>query len=787
MEISPRYTGSKPITISALSALTFVTLAAPLPAQVVINELSATSSERQIRYDSDGVPRLGAEAAWWETEFTPRGWATGRFPMGHSANGLNTDLSAVMKGVTPSFFTRRLFTASAAVAASSDTLQITLEHDDGVIVYINGKEAGRLNAGPENHYLYSDQPGYRSDDVETNVIDLGPASDWLVDGENLIAVAYHNGDAGFKDGTSNVPDLDAPAELDVSLAISEGATLVAASGPCIYFVGLSEPSGGIFDPATLSAEIAPWGADGFDDSAWLTGPGPIGYDTESPADYVVNTDLSSMRGQQTSVYLRKTFTVTSEEVELPAELVLDWDDGYIAYLNGREFSRGAMGEAGTRFTYDQTSAGSHGASTDDGESDTTRIETISVPADLMVEGDNILAFQLHNSSVNSSDLFLSSELRFASAGRVLITPTSTWNYRIGTSEPGGINEGPGEFSDWVELHNRGASTVDLSGWSLSDSDNNPLKWKFPAGTTIDADGYLLVLADNLSALNGISTYLHASFSLSSGGEDLLLSDASGEVVSFIPAGYPRQDVFHSYGLAQGGVEYGFFPRSTPGAANSDVHLTGGRADTPDFSIPGGFHSDSIVLALSSNTPSGVIYYTDDGTEPDTSSTIYTAPFPVEQVAVNRGVVIRARTFADGMVPSRVRTNTYLIGQREDLQNSPALIFTGDPDEVFFRPHGITTISGGRRVGAQWESRDENDYNIPIFRGRAFERPIFMEFYDGEETPGLRSSAGVRLSSSSFSRPRLNITASSVRGVPWPNTPETKPSWNLYFRNEYGDP
>ena len=707
--------------------------------------------------------------------------------MGHSANGLNTDLSSVMKGVTPSFYTRRLFTASAAVAASADVLQVTLEHDDGVIVYINGKEAARRNAGPENNYLFSDQAGFRAADVETVVLDLGPASDWLVAGENLIAVAYHNGDAGFKDGTSNVPDLDAPAELDVSLAISGGATLVAAGGPCTYLVGLSEPSGGIFDPATLSAEIAPWGADGFDDSTWLTGAGPLGYDTDSPADYVVGTDLSSMRGEQTSVYLRRTFNITSTEVELPAELVIDWDDGYIAYLNGREFSRGAMGEAGTPFSYDQTSAAGHGASSDDGLSDPTKIETISVPAGLLVEGENVLAFQLHNSSVNSTDLYLSSELRFASEGRELVSPTSTWNYFIGTAEPDGDNEGPGDFSDWIELHNRGASPVDLSGWSLSDSDNNPLKWKIPNGTTIDADGYLLVLADNLSALNGISSYLHSSFSLSSGGEDLLLSDASGEVVSSIPGGYPRQDVFHSYGLAPEGEEYGFFPRSTPGAANSEVLLAGGRADTPDFSIPGGFHSGSIVLALTSNTPSGTIYYTLDGSEPDTSSTLYTAPFLVEQAGVNRGVVIRARTFADGMVPSRARTNTYLIDQREDLQARPALIFTGDPDEVFFRPHGITTISGGRRVNNQWEARDDNDYNIPIFRGRAFERPIFMEYYYGDDTPGLRASAGIRLSSSSFSRPRLNITASSTRRVPWSNTPETKPSWNLYFRNEYGEP
>jgi hypothetical protein len=52
----------------------------------------------------------------------------------------------------------------------------------------------------------------------------------------------------------------------------------------------------------------------------------------------------------------------------------------------------------------------------------------------------------------------------------------------------------GDYEDWIELYNTGGADVDLSGWGLSDNTGNPFKWRFPAGTTIEGGGYLLVWA-----------------------------------------------------------------------------------------------------------------------------------------------------------------------------------------------------------------------------------------------------------------------------------------------------
>lgn len=82
----------------------------------------------------------------------------------------------------------------------------------------------------------------------------------------------------------------------------------------------------------------------------------------------------------------------------------------------------------------------------------------------------------------------------------------------------------GEFDDWIELYNRTGSSIDLSGYFLSDNANQLEKWEFPSGTTIDANGYLIVWADKDTLQSG----LHANFKLSADGETVVLSNNGTE-------------------------------------------------------------------------------------------------------------------------------------------------------------------------------------------------------------------------------------------------------------------
>ena len=79
----------------------------------------------------------------------------------------------------------------------------------------------------------------------------------------------------------------------------------------------------------------------------------------------------------------------------------------------------------------------------------------------------------------------------------------------------------GQYEDWIELHNLTNQTVDLTGFALSDNPANLRKWLFPAGTSIPANGYLIVWADE----DGTQGPLHASFKLSASGESLSLVDS----------------------------------------------------------------------------------------------------------------------------------------------------------------------------------------------------------------------------------------------------------------------
>ena len=77
----------------------------------------------------------------------------------------------------------------------------------------------------------------------------------------------------------------------------------------------------------------------------------------------------------------------------------------------------------------------------------------------------------------------------------------------------------GEDEDWIELVNTTNASIDLAGFYLSDDPLDLMAWAFPAGTSIPANGYLLVWADN--DVNQLG--LHANFKLSAGGEYVYLS------------------------------------------------------------------------------------------------------------------------------------------------------------------------------------------------------------------------------------------------------------------------
>lgn len=383
-----------------------------------------------------------------------------------------------------------------------------------------------------------------------------------------------------------------------------------------------------------------------------------------------------------------------------------------------------------------------------------------------------------------------------------VAPAATgWRYFVGRHQASGGFTDPAEFSDpvydgdvrdWLELHNDGASAVSLTGWHLTDDPALPQKWPFPAGTTIPAGGHLVVMCDNRTTPLAGAQFLHTNFELSTDGEHLTLRDPAGVIVSDV-SNYTKQNGWHTWGRDPAGPGYGYLRHGTPGRANSGPFYPA-RVKTPDFAPAGGFYTGVQTVSILSETPGAVVRYTTDGSDPSTTSAVYTAPLTLNPITSSTGHVLRAKAWLNGAIASETKTSTYLINQDSRLRTAPALIFTGDPARSLYTPYGITSIVGGTRdANGVWSPVTTTDYNNvlgdlnnALTGGQAWERPFNVEWRYADGRDGFNEAAGLRVSGSGHARPRY--TLNGIQNAPWSYTSYLeKPSFNIFFRNEYDKP
>ncbi len=154
----------------------------------------------------------------------------------------------------------------------------------------------------------------------------------------------------------------------------------------------------------------------FDDSTWLTGNGGFGY-----SDGDDNTILPTTA----SVYLRKTFEIIELDEVLDLVFNMDFDDGFVAYINGVEIARENVGVPGDIPAWNIQLDIDHEAVMYQGAYPNTY--QLDDQLELLNEGSNILAVEVHNVTINSSDL---SAIPFLSLGLstsdLVYEPTPEW-------------------------------------------------------------------------------------------------------------------------------------------------------------------------------------------------------------------------------------------------------------------------------------------------------------------------------------------------------------------------
>lgn len=120
----------------------------------------------------------------------------------------------------------------------------------------------------------------------------------------------------------------------------------------------------------------------------------------------------------------------------------------------------------------------------------------------------------------------------------------------------------GKYYDWIELYNSGGNAVDLSGCYLSD---NPDKLdKFLIEELVMEPGqYVLIYMSRLSGVDE-NGFIHTNFALSSLGETIYLSDATGNILSVLTVPQGKSNI--SYGILNNKLMW--MSQPTPGAENS---------------------------------------------------------------------------------------------------------------------------------------------------------------------------------------------------------------------------
>ncbi|MBD81417.1 MAG: hypothetical protein CL840_21040 [Crocinitomicaceae bacterium] len=164
--------------------------------------------------------------------------------------------------------------------------------------------------------------------------------------------------------------------------IDHWETAIFTSEQWRYFVGTTAPD-------------STWNDTTYDDSHWPKGKGGLGFGY---------SNLKTTVTKANSLYLRKRFTIKDKSKLQAAILGCDWDDGFVAYLNGFEVARENIGTPWVEPKYNEFAGYERKAQLVDGGKYSDFLVRRNQLNYAVRNGDNYLTIQVHNVSSVSPDL-----------------------------------------------------------------------------------------------------------------------------------------------------------------------------------------------------------------------------------------------------------------------------------------------------------------------------------------------------------------------------------------------
>ena len=252
--------------------------------------------------------------------------------------------------------------------------------------------------------------------------------------------------------------------------------------------------------------------------------------------------------------------------------------------------------------------------------------------------------------------------------------------------------------DWIELYNSSESDLDISGYYLSDKEDNPAKWAIPGGTIISAEGFLTFWCSGRDESSGSN--FHTNFKLKqakNNPEHVVFSDPDGNIINDIEMQKTQLD--HSMGRDMDDPEsWRIFIHPTKGDENLETNYIA-YAEAATMNLEAGFYYGSIDLEITTNEPNSTIRYTTNGNLPFFGSSLYTGPITISNTQVLKAIVY---TTEPAILPSFITFNTYFIDEDHSLPvlstsaNQLTTLLNGNQS---LRPHGTIEyfdVEGSRK-------------------------------------------------------------------------------------------
>lgn len=346
------------------------------------------------------------------------------------------------------------------------------------------------------------------------------------------------------------------------------------------------------------------------------------------------------------------------------------------------------------------------------------------------------------------------------ANHIVINEICSNNFAVAIDENG-------NYADYVELYNPAKVPVSLTGFSLSDDENNRSRCSLDT-VLIPAGGYYTIWVDGSDG----SSVGHAEFKLSKNGESIYLSNKQGRIIDKVEV--PALSYNTVYAREKDGMEIWVYQTPSQGSTNNDAEkLMEIVENKPFFSVEGGFYQNAFELVITAEEGM-IIYYTLDGSNPTIDSLQYVEPILIEDTGknenryasrsdlavsmeyipnepVDKATVVRAVSYnASDNTLSDIVTETYFVGfeKKTEYNNYAIISLISDPANLFDEDYGI--YGNGKNVAemeASGESPsylDSNAMNV----GKEWEREAVIQFWDETWEKQINQKVGIRISGQS---------------------------------------